>query len=87
MLGRLDDGTNESSTKRLMFQELLVDDSFVHSSKQPSIMYYRSTDFQYSMLGRLVAGTIDSSTDVPNIFFFTISFKIFCKEVAALFQL
>ena len=61
-LGRLDDGTNESSNKSLIFQvlfffksikgikkntwniRLLVDDLFVPSSKQPSVIFCRLTD-------------------------------------------
>ena len=70
-LGCLDDGTNESSTKSLMFQaenklkgflqrilqeimkrkkknwniRRLVNNSFVPSSKQPSVLYCKLTDF------------------------------------------
>ena len=39
-LGRLDDGTNESSTKRLMFQVLLFFHDFLQNSLQKSYQFF-----------------------------------------------
>ena len=66
-LGRLDDGTNESSTKRLMFQVLCFFSWFLAKffAKILSIYFptiYKSVNLQYNTLGCLDDGTNESST-------------------------